>query len=331
MANVTIKYGLSEAGRRASLLAGGNGKRDQEVAVPATPELIAIADVGYDGSASIEIQEWREFCGHAPIYFDAPLSDPGETAIAAHRELVRTMDEKRAEKAAKEAAERAERLALERAAIAEWMADPERGGRIDNDRVYLYDCRNSGVTIGIHAVPEEERATVCTELVRRRDRFAAEAERFRAEEKVQVEAEQAVVNAAKAAVLAWVAERDETVRTGIARGYVMGQAADKWLDEYVLATLRTADLDAEIIEADLSPRTSPSASALAVEGRVLEILPTIELPTGCSLEASPIARAAWEEASDDEYEEPKKCKRTVVPVAWKTPWVEDGTICVTAE
>ena len=51
---IAIKYTLSHAGQRASLLAGGNGKSTQILQLDATPELIAEANVAYDGTATID-------------------------------------------------------------------------------------------------------------------------------------------------------------------------------------------------------------------------------------------------------------------------------------
>jgi len=51
---IAIKYTLSLAGQRASLLAGGNGKSTQIFQIDASPALIAEANVAYDGSATID-------------------------------------------------------------------------------------------------------------------------------------------------------------------------------------------------------------------------------------------------------------------------------------
>jgi hypothetical protein len=54
MSKVKIVYSLSEKGRKASLLAGGDGKRVQTIEAPATKELLELADVGDSGEAT-----WR--------------------------------------------------------------------------------------------------------------------------------------------------------------------------------------------------------------------------------------------------------------------------------
>lgn len=60
MAQVKIVYRLSEAGRRASLLAGGDGRELQIVQVEATPELLALATVRPDGTAWIYVTSRAE-------------------------------------------------------------------------------------------------------------------------------------------------------------------------------------------------------------------------------------------------------------------------------
>ena len=46
---ITITYLLSEEGRRADLLAGGDGKREQRFITEATPELIKLATISTEG------------------------------------------------------------------------------------------------------------------------------------------------------------------------------------------------------------------------------------------------------------------------------------------
>lgn len=76
MATIKITYDLSENGRRASLLAGGDGREHQVVEVPATPELLAIAHIATDGSAAYSL------AGRGSIDYDAPIADPATIAVA---------------------------------------------------------------------------------------------------------------------------------------------------------------------------------------------------------------------------------------------------------
>ena len=79
-ATVAISYYLTEAGRRASLLAGGDGKRDQLVYAPVTPELLAVVTVSPDGSVGTRI--WS---GHTGAELDAPLTaDEAVTRVLSH-------------------------------------------------------------------------------------------------------------------------------------------------------------------------------------------------------------------------------------------------------
>ncbi len=50
-----IHYLLSEAGRKQSLLQGGDGKEEQTVETPATPEVLELATVDKDGNVIIQI------------------------------------------------------------------------------------------------------------------------------------------------------------------------------------------------------------------------------------------------------------------------------------
>lgn len=51
----TITYLLNEAGRKASILAGGDGQEKQILEVPVTPELLELAYVQQDGSVCLNI------------------------------------------------------------------------------------------------------------------------------------------------------------------------------------------------------------------------------------------------------------------------------------
>lgn len=55
----TIIYNLTEGGRKANLLAGGDGKRRQEVLADITPELLELAHVGTDGEVVLDLTQNR--------------------------------------------------------------------------------------------------------------------------------------------------------------------------------------------------------------------------------------------------------------------------------
>jgi len=52
---VCIEYLLSEKGRKASLLAGGDGKERQQVCAPLSPEIIKLATVDSHGNAYLQV------------------------------------------------------------------------------------------------------------------------------------------------------------------------------------------------------------------------------------------------------------------------------------
>jgi hypothetical protein len=64
---VKVTYQLDEAGRRASLRAGGDGRVHQVLLVEATPELLGAVAVDEDGSASYDLSSWRHE-GVAGVY-----------------------------------------------------------------------------------------------------------------------------------------------------------------------------------------------------------------------------------------------------------------------
>jgi hypothetical protein len=138
MATVTIKYKLSETGRKAHLLAGGNGKQAQSVEVTLTPELLAIADVDTEGRASITVGQFagsytasNDHVYREPILeFDAIApSDAGQWVLDVHRAAEESRQQ--AVQAAREwteaqKAERAAKTAEWRALAARYIAgDPE--------------------------------------------------------------------------------------------------------------------------------------------------------------------------------------------------------------
>lgn len=74
----TINYLLSEKGRKASVLTGGNGKQNQSYVVPVTPELLTIASVSPQGDITINVGCDLNKAGKAhdrfSAHFDAPQS-----------------------------------------------------------------------------------------------------------------------------------------------------------------------------------------------------------------------------------------------------------------
>lgn len=100
MASVTIRYTLSETGRKASLLSGGDGKAEQSVTVPHDSPLFAAAlaeaSVNPDGAAILNITK----------YFD-----PEWDSVPTAEQLVAWPAARRAEKAAKEEEQKAKKWA----------------------------------------------------------------------------------------------------------------------------------------------------------------------------------------------------------------------------
>jgi hypothetical protein len=127
MATIRIMYQLSEVGRKASLLGGGNGNMRQEIDVEATPELLAIASVDTQGVATITPQRqegvWRQL-----VTLDAPPSDPGGWVLQWHAEYLREMQAKKEHELAEQAKETLARTVQR----AEQAARDERG-RIERE------------------------------------------------------------------------------------------------------------------------------------------------------------------------------------------------------
>lgn len=88
MAHGTITYRLTEAGRKASLISGGNGQEIQTVAGELTPENIDLFTVAADGKAALDIfrtgeperdslytanVEWKRYAATVPMEFEALL------------------------------------------------------------------------------------------------------------------------------------------------------------------------------------------------------------------------------------------------------------------
>jgi len=134
---ITVKYALTLAGRRASLLAGGNGKTEQLLHLEATPALIGEANIAYDGVPSIdvtnvigwafdpktgELQRERYYSSAICVELDAPATTWDEIATARDAAVEKARQ--------KEAAQVPKRLADAAAREAERLADEQRQARI---------------------------------------------------------------------------------------------------------------------------------------------------------------------------------------------------------
>lgn len=121
---VKVTYELNEAGRRASLLAGGNGKMGQVVEIAAGDPLyraaLDMAEIDTDGNATIAVSGYlsadrvignRSVAGVTGSQFSAPMNAYGLVAHESARwESIRAAS---AEKIAAEAVGRAARLAAD--------------------------------------------------------------------------------------------------------------------------------------------------------------------------------------------------------------------------
>ncbi|MDE1867872.1 MAG: hypothetical protein KGI08_09225, partial [Thaumarchaeota archaeon] len=90
--HVTIHYKLSEQGRKASILAGGDGKAEQAVIVEHGTEhfaaALAQADVGHDGTATLRLFMWYDPKFDAPPPIEELLSvRPAQAAAKAAEEV----------------------------------------------------------------------------------------------------------------------------------------------------------------------------------------------------------------------------------------------------
>lgn len=148
MTTITITYTLSEVGRRASLLAGGDGRRDQAVQVPVTPELLAQASVDLDGHATIDMRQngYAAIATRATVEYesvvlrvdaqDAPIADPAAWVLDLARRQAEIVGAAKAEVEAMVAARRrdeeeaiAKKTQATRAEIAKWLASDPRASQ----------------------------------------------------------------------------------------------------------------------------------------------------------------------------------------------------------
>jgi hypothetical protein len=151
MATIKISYKLDETGRRASLLAGGNGREEQTVDVEATPELMALATVDAEGRAGYYLADWGYgFQARRSVRHQAPLA-PADAAQQMQAEaVVRAAavvaeDAREAREKAKEASEKLSlwrRLATEALRDRSYRTRVSDGGDITRD----YGYRNPHTT-----------------------------------------------------------------------------------------------------------------------------------------------------------------------------------------
>lgn len=121
---VKIFYELSEVGQKSSLLAGGNGKKEQSVTVthqqPEYSQAVALATVFNDGSASIRC-DYPYYTDHSGLQIAKVLYDsPPTITLLLNDELARR-ERYKIKKDEKEEAERKEQEEL----IASILANPK--------------------------------------------------------------------------------------------------------------------------------------------------------------------------------------------------------------
>ena len=86
MSKVKIGYQLSEKGRKASLLAGGDGKADQVIEADITPELLERASVSSDGNARWGVGHVFDSAQIEGVYnFASYRSDMNDSQYSCHK------------------------------------------------------------------------------------------------------------------------------------------------------------------------------------------------------------------------------------------------------
>ena len=200
MATIRVFYQLDESGRKASLLAGGNGKAAQFIDVEMTAELLAVVHVDDNGNATYNLSPLEVCYPIVRNWYSAPLSMP-EAVV----EVLRIAAEKQA-KAEQATREAAEKKAVEEKARAEkdtqWLAlvkryaagDPE----VKKTEQYTYQLNHVD---SWYASTPELRAQIDAEATRR-EKIQAEVDAAKraAKEKAQAEID-AKIDAAR---LAWL-------------------------------------------------------------------------------------------------------------------------------
>lgn len=288
-AKIKIIYKLDENGRRASLLAGGDGRMLQVVEVPATVELLEIATITSDGSAwiattylnredgcavgypgaSLENTYWggppslyKQFFAHLTgvseagfpsLYLSMPPTDPAAWALSIAADNQKRKEEAEAAFKADEARRQQAREAeaqKERAIVADWRAGGF-SGRLYETSAVLYFSKGSGQTVSSleHAELEALRPLV-------EERNAAEARR----EAEAEAAKQAALEAARAEMIFWIRDHGSERLKKAVEANVENQCRGVYRDERLALELpgwQWLDDDAEISDA-----RNPSEAAL---------------------------------------------------------------------
>jgi hypothetical protein len=186
--NATIRYTLTPAGQKASLFAGGDGKREQAITVsqdaPEFRRCVEIGEVRADGSVTVDATVIDR--NHASYYYREDVSFNGPATAA---EVLDTLVSKRASLAAKIATEESEAKARreredaeDRAAIEAWAAKPvaERIGQTGG--IYCTLGLHRG-TLGLHrgsSIPDDHPALIeCKAELERQQAVAAAAKEAR--------------------------------------------------------------------------------------------------------------------------------------------------------
>ena len=122
--NATIKYMLSEVGRKVSILAGGDGKQTQILSVtsdsPEFREVVMASKIGADGVAVLDMTGWMPH--PAGGYRSSAQQYPFFDAPATVRDVLDQLAARTAELLVEAAAEDAERKEREARLAAEWDA-----------------------------------------------------------------------------------------------------------------------------------------------------------------------------------------------------------------
>ena len=214
MASITISYGLTPAGRKASLLAKGDGKAVQTVTL--TPDslewadAVDLADVGGDGAGKINMLGGRSAYRRVGGEVQYRQHDyPSYVAPATATQLLADYRREMALDAAGEAAHREDQAAKEEAEVARVLTCPL------SDLIGTY----GGTSWHVQSGPWNDPRTAA-----RKAEAEAEAKRLTAEAEAKEKAKKAAAEAAKKAGLdklsSWTRENgSELARFRLEDGY----------------------------------------------------------------------------------------------------------------
>jgi hypothetical protein len=213
MATITISYSLTEAGRKADILAGGTGKSDRSIAVEITPELLAAANVDHEGRATYDLSKRRGCSSSEYSYASVMTAEQAAAEVLKVEAGLLAEDAKRkAEDQKRKAEESIRDLARWRNEAANLLAGkPNLHAWINSDgNVRIVTNPGTRIEYTLYAeqrgVPREEQAefwTACQPILAKHkaDQEAAEA-RKAAEDKRKEEAEAARIAEREAWILA---------------------------------------------------------------------------------------------------------------------------------